>query len=502
MEVKQPPSDRLWYERAMKTTRTLLPVLSSLATSTLLLACSGGGHHHHHHHHQPQSAPAQESSAPAASATSVAPDRELSETVALENFDTAVDLMRDAGALSDMSDADWESLRERYRERASEAVNTGELRAVMSELIDELDRSHFAIIPRDAAEIPDSPESAGGTLGLEARFHENVAVVTRVAPGSSAEEAGVQPGWSISAVDEFDLESFANRFGDIENASMSGYHRNAGLAAMLAAAPGRETVLEFVDLEGGPQTRTLEGRLDDAMSIKFGNLPPMTVSTEATILDQSELRAYGVEVPEDFTVGLLRFSVWMIPIMQPINEAIDRFREAEVDAVVIDLRGNPGGVGGLSMGVGGHFTTEATSLGTMFNEFGEINFNTNPQRLSPAGELVEPLDQPLVILVDSMSASTSEIFAGGLQAAGRAAVVGRRTPGMALPAVAEALPNGDILYHAIAEFELPDGSSVEGIGITPDRAVDLDPAAFTDSRDPDIGTAVEWLARPSVDAGE
>ncbi len=190
-----------------------------------------------------------------------------------------------------------------------------------------------------------------------------------------------------------------------------------------------------------------------------------------------------------------QFDVWMVQIIQPIAQAIEEFRNKEVDAVIIDLRGNPGGVGGLAMGVGGHFLDEPTNLGTMYNSFGELNFNTNPQRVSLSGELVEPLSVPLVVLVDSMSASTSEIFAGGMQDAGRAVVLGRRTPGLALPAVAEELPNGDILYHAIAEFELPSGHPIEGVGVSPDLPVTLDPASFSRSSDPDIRAAVEWATR-------
>ena len=73
---------------------------------------------------------------------------------------------------------------------------------------------------------------------------------------------------------------------------------------------------------------------------------------------------------------------------------------------------------------------------------------------------------------------------------------------MALPAVAESLPNGDILYHAIAEFELPDGRSVEGVGISPDLTVSLDRDSFAGSRDPDIQTAVEWTTRPTAATSE
>ena len=428
--------------------------------------------------------------------------RTLSEADALENFDVAWRSMSDAGALSDMTDEDWEELRVEYEPQAGAARNNKELRAVLDLMIKRLGKSHYSIIAQDAVEMP-SPSSGGaGTLGLEARFVEDQAIITQVKPGSAADEAGVRPGWLVESVDGFDLESFSKRFGDIESASMSGYHRNSALAAMLTSSPGKNSTIAFIDLEGTQQELSLEGRTDTTQMIKFGNLPPMSVSTNSSILDQKQLAEYGVEVAPDYTVGLLQFSVWMLPIVQPIKEAIDTFRSAEVDAVIIDLRGNPGGVGGLAMGVGGHFTQEPTSLGTMFNEFGELNFNTNPQRISPSGELVEPLDIPLVILVDDMSASTSEIFAGGLQHAKRASIVGRRTPGMALPAVAESLPNGDILYHAIADFQLPDGRSVEGVGISPDHEVPLEQESFAGSRDPDIQTAVEWTTRSPAAATE
>jgi carboxyl-terminal processing protease len=467
----------------------LLAVLAPTCTS--LLSCSST-----------QEAPPAQAEAVHSHPTETKEERTLSEADARKNFDVAWRSMSEAGALSDMTDEDWEELRVEYEPQATAARNNKELRAVLDAMIQRLGKSHFSIIAQDAVEMP-SPSSGGaGTLGLQARFVENQAIITQVKPDSAADEAGVRPGWLVQSVDGFDLESFSKRFGDIESASMSGYHRNSALASMLTGTPGEESTFDFIDLEGHDQQLSLKNRIDTTQVIKFGNLPPMSVSTTSSILDQKKLAEYGVKVDPDYTVGLLQFSVWMIPIVQPINAAIDAFRSAEVDAVIIDLRGNPGGLGGLAMGIGGHFTPEPTNLGTMFNEFGELNFNTNPQRISPSGELVEPLDIPLVILVDDMSASTSEIFAGGLQCAKRASIVGRRTPGMALPAVAESLPNGDILYHAIAEFELPDGRSVEGVGISPDHEVSLEQESFAGSRDPDIQTAVEWTTRSQAATDE
>jgi carboxyl-terminal processing protease len=483
----------------MNTPRPIRPIFlgASIVAVLALNACGSQQHAasaHAHAHHASTSQDVPQATAAGAS-TEEKVDRELSEEEARAIFQHTMERMEAAGALSDMSEADWSALSTRFESEAAGARNDAELRAVMNEMIASLGKSHFAIIPQSATEMPSTSSGGAGTLGLQARFQGDEAIITQVRPGSSADEAGIRPGWLLKSTDGFELASFSRRFGDIESASMPGYHRNAALAEMLTTSPGNELTLELTDLEGEDHELAIEGRPDTAQMIKFGNLPPMKVETTSSILGQEELKAYGLDVAPDYRVGMIQFSVWMVPIMQPILRAIDEFRTEEVDAVIIDLRGNPGGVGGLAMGVGGHFFKEPVSLGTMYNDFGEMHFNTNPQRISSEGKLVEPLSTPLAILIDEMSASTSEIFAGGMQSAERATIVGRRTPGMALPAVAEELPNGDILYHAIAEFELPDGRTIEGLGVAPDAIVPLEPTAFATSCDPDVRTAVELMTQ-------
>ena len=473
--------------------RSLLPLSSSAVITLLALQACGSNAAHQHAEPEVQQAP---------QVTEEATERTLSAEEALALFDDAIAKMESAGALSDMDEEDWQALSERFRKQAEAAGDNQALRAVLGEMIDSLGKSHFAIIPQEA--VAETPSDAVGpaTLGLTARYADGLAIITEVDAGSAADEAGVRPGWCIDTVNGREIADFFARFGEMDPSSMGGYQRNAGLNAMLTTRPGNLVELELLDLDGEAHEFELEGREQSLQMIRFGNLPPMSVSTDSSILGKEELKAYGVEVDEGYQVGLLRFSVWMVPIMQPILKAVDDFRTAGVDAVIIDLRGNPGGVGGLAMGVGGHFFEEPVSLGTMYNDFGEMQFNTNPQRLSPDGKLVKPLSTPLAIIIDEMSASTSEIFAGGMQSAERATIVGRRTPGMALPAVAEELPNGDILYHAIAEFERPDGRTVEGVGIAPDAPVLLEQAAFGTSCDPDVRTAVELMLEMTTPTAE
>jgi carboxyl-terminal processing protease len=268
--------------------------------------------------------------------------------------------------------------------------------------------------------------------------------------------------------------------------------------ALVSGDTGTAIPITFIDEDDEEHALRIVCEPSEGEMVRFGNLPPMPVATESMILDEKAIEIMGFDAPEGMKIGVIRFNCWMVPIMQPIARAVDDFRKAGVDAVILDLRGNPGGIGGLSMGVGGHFLDEPTNLGIMKNSFGEMNFNTNPQTITESGELVSPLEMPLYILIDSMSASTSEIFAGGMSEADRATIVGRRSPGMALPAMAIDLPNGDVFYCATASFKLPSGTNVEGLGITPDLVIDLAHNEATFKNDPDLSAAVsDHLAKIS-----
>jgi carboxyl-terminal processing protease len=100
----------------------------------------------------------------------------------------------------------------------------------------------------------------------------------------------------------------------------------------------------------------------------------------------------------------------------------------------------------------------------------------------------------LAVLTDVMSASTSEIFAAGMQAIGRARVFGQVSAGQALPAMAGKLPNEDVFMHAIADYLVADGSRVEGRGVIPDELLPLELADVRAGRDAPLEAALRWIA--------
>jgi carboxyl-terminal processing protease len=204
---------------------------------------------------------------------------------------------------------------------------------------------------------------------------------------------------------------------------------------------------------------------------------------------ESERRA----IPGGLSAGVIRFNVWMTAVDREFQKAIDTHRNA--DGIVIDLRGNPGGLAAMLMGISGHFVKERKVLGTMKTRDSELRFPVNPRLVNAAGERVDPYAGPLAILVDGMSGSASECFTGGMQAIGRARVFGQVSMGQALPALFNKLPNGDVLIHAYGDFVAADGTRLEGRGVVPDVVVPLTRASLLQGKDETLEAALDWIAR-------
>src|SRR5262249_52447834 len=102
---------------------------------------------------------------------------------------------------------------------------------------------------------------------------------------------------------------------------------------------------------------------------------------------------------------------------------------------------------------------------------------------------------PVAVLVDACSASTSEIFAGGLKDLGRARIFGTRTAAAALPSTFERLPNGDGFQHAIANYISEGGQPLEGIGVSPDVEVKLTRESLLAGHDAVLDAALDWIRR-------
>jgi hypothetical protein len=205
--------------------------------------------------------------------------------------------------------------------------------------------------------------------------------------------------------------------------------------------------------------------------VRFGNLPEMRVYFESRALSDG--------------VGYLHFNEFLDPgtIVPQFQAALKTF--AHAPGIILDLRGNRGGIGLMATGIAGFFIDKpGLSLGEMKTRDSTLKFAVFPRAQTYAG--------PLAILVDEGSASTTEIFAAGMRDLNRARIFGVRTMGAALPSDIIRLPNGDGFQYPEALYISANGETLEGAGVTPDETV---VGGAAGGRDLVIEAAQAWIDR-------
>jgi carboxyl-terminal processing protease len=183
-------------------------------------------------------------------------------------------------------------------------------------------------------------------------------------------------------------------------------------------------------------------------------------------------------------VGRIVVPVFTTGVGRQVREAARDLVRRHATALVLDLRGDPGGL-----------LSEAVETASAFLDGGAVVTYTRrdelAQRLDAGGR--GDTTTPLVVLVDGSTASAAEVVAGALQDRGRAVVVGSRTFGKGTVQEPHRLADGSSLALTVARYTLPSGRSVEGVGIEPDIQV-LDGAAA-------LHRAVEVLSGLLADTG-
>jgi len=311
---------------------------------------------------------------------------------------------------------------------------------------------------------------------MDVRVVGGQALVTSVDEGSPAAKAGVRPGWQILRINGREVA------GSIE--TVSGVYKDSTLRDMMLSRAitsrlnsdfGGKVQVQFLDGSDRKVDLEIAEGAPRGTRSKFGLLPPQYVWVESRKLEGN--------------IGYVAFNMFLDParLMPAFEEAIRSFREC--DGIVVDIRGNPGGIGIMAMGLAGWFIDQqGRQLGTMLTRATPLKFVVNPR--------LPTFRRPLAILVDGSSASTSEIFAGGMQDLKRARIFGTRTAGAALPSFIERLPNGDGFQCATANYISEGGKPLEGIGVTPDVEAPPTRALLLAGKDAALEAAIHWIHKP------
>ena len=407
--------------------------------------------------------------------------REYSPELAKETF---LDVWNKVDATFDAETSNgvnWKSVKSTYAARVEEAKSSKELRLILNEMLDELKLSHFSVSKNNEEPDRDQERRAEaittGYLGLELRLVDQQIMIFEIAKNSPAARAGLKPGMILTS---FEGQPMAEIVEDFELTSKS-----TPLQRMTAITSIREKLSQPQDGQTTLETKNS----DQAFEVKPGFYQGETASlgNHNNIPFFFETRLVGKEQ----NIRLLSFDIFLPGLMPRINQAIAQAHEEKAAGLIIDLRGNPGGVGVMASGLMGRIIDKQLNLGQMNTPSGTLPFRAFPQKGAYLG--------PIAALVDSFSASTSEILAAALQEHERARIFGRPTAGAALPSVLVKLPNGDHFQYALGDYVTSlHQTHLEGTGVTPDQLIPLAPPSLLAGIDPDLEAAILWLEKQST----
>jgi carboxyl-terminal processing protease len=406
----------------------------------------------------------------------------ISPSLAVATFDSAWRIVRNTHFDTTFNGVDWNALRTELRPRAEAARSTEALRDVIRSMLSRLHQSHFDVFPIEAIDTHgDSTIAEIGDVGLTLRLIDGEMLVEH-ARGTAA-SAGVRAGWIVRRIGEYVVADSVRNFAKSRYARLPGATPELVAASRFRGPVGSGIRADFLDGTGAVVSRDIIREKERGEPVKFGNLPLLLTTFESSVVPRTDDRP---------SLGVVRFNFWMVPIVVQLDRAMDSLRGA--DGIIIDLRENPGGYAATISGVAGHFLEERLSLGTLRARGSETHLLANPRVVTNDGRRVKPYSGPVAILVGPHTGSASEVFASGMQAIHRARIFGEPSLGGVLPATIDKLPNGDALYHAIADFVAPNGDRVEGRGVLPDERVRPTRAPLLGGQDPVFDAAVRWIA--------
>ncbi|MCL2140165.1 MAG: S41 family peptidase [Dehalococcoidia bacterium] len=210
-------------------------------------------------------------------------------------------------------------------------------------------------------------------------------------------------------------------------------------------------LIDLVKGEAGTQVNLLVRHQGDSTTTLI------TITRENIVVPTVELKMYG-------DIAYLEISHFSVNTNNELGEALIEIDKEGAKGIVIDLRGNPGGFLDVAVNAISRFIKSGVVLTEQKNDGTEVSIKASIQK--------ETTDLPVVVLVNSGSASASEVFCGALQDYGRAVIAGSTTYGKGSINQLYELPDGSAIYLTVSRWLTPNGNIIEGNGITPDYVLE------------------------------
>ncbi len=309
-------------------------------------------------------------------------------------------------------------------EKLFDGATTGMVKALGDPYSAYLDKKSFS-------EITDLTDGVFGGIGVVLGKKDNDFVVVAPMEGTPGDEAGIKAGDKILAVDGTSVDGM-----QLED-----------VVGKIRGKQGTEVELKLADASGNERTvRVIRGDI--------------------------KVESVGGEMLEGTNIGYIRISVFN---EQTGNDFAKKYMELEkqgMQALVLDLRHNPGGILGECVKVAQYIVPKGTVVSIK-----DRNGNTFVEESN-----LEKVKYPLAVLVDHGSASAAEIVAGAVQDTGAGKLFGVQTFGKGSVQSVYKLSDNTGLKLTTAKYYTPSGRSIHGTGIKPDVEVELDLTGMTDNQ--------------------
>ena len=304
------------------------------------------------------------------------------------------------------------------------------------------------------------PEKTGGPsvglrdnvvgIGVEVESHPTGLKILKLLPGGPAAQADLRPGDVITHVDGVDLKQMElNRAVDY-----------------IVGPIG--TPIQIQASRSGKSGRvTLTRQKVSVHSV-----------TNVQIVDPSR------------GVGYLKLEQFAESSTQELETALQKLHQQGMQSLIIDLRGNPGGLLTTAISVSDTFLPSGTIVST--------KGRTQDDNSKEVAQFAKTWKTPLVVLVDKHSASASEIFAAAIQENGRGLIVGEKSYGKGTVQTLFPMQSFPVaLRLTTAKFYSPQGREMAGAGVTPDVKV-ASAAEGSQGEDPVLAEAIRLINQPRI----
>jgi len=265
-------------------------------------------------------------------------------------------------------------------------------------------------------------------------------------PNSPAEEAGLQPGDQIIAIDGEDMTGI-----------------DPEIARQSVLGPKGSTVVLTIRREG------IEEPFD------------VTITRASIVIPSVESR-----IIEDENIGYVRLVTFGADTDRDLRKALKELLKENPDGLILDLRNNGGGYLDTAIQVASEFIGDGV---VMLEEHADGSIDTFQAK---RGGLAT--DIPLVVLINEGSASASEIVAGAIQDRERGVLVGVTSFGKgSVQSVTNLVNNQGQIRITTARWLTPNGRQINGVGLEPDYVVEFTEEDFNADQDPQLEKAIEVL---------